>query len=231
MKNSYFKELTLNLQHEGFTVGPEEDGLLSVELDGRCLCCAVENGGIRYRAEDVSNDSRGAALDRTAAIVEATREYMLQMESAPILTASGLEGDYRLLADFNNTVLAGHSTQYGVQFVTWERVQNRTALHQGHYYGPNTGTDGYTAAKRDFATRSGLIPASALFTPEQLMEIYLTSTETLAGIYDMTNERQKCLESIIEQIECNLPDLNERLQQERDLSVLEDPKDSGMQFS
>ena len=84
MKNSYFKELTLNLQHEGFTVGPEANGLLPVELDGRRLCCAVENGGIRYRAEDVSNDSRSAALDRTAAIVEATREYMLQMESAPI---------------------------------------------------------------------------------------------------------------------------------------------------
>ena len=51
MKNSYFKELTLNLQHEGFTVGPEENGLLPVELDGRRLCCAVENGEIRYRAE------------------------------------------------------------------------------------------------------------------------------------------------------------------------------------
>ena len=154
-----------------------------------------------------------------------------QMESAPILTASGLEGDYRLLADFNNTVLAGHFTQYGVQFITWERVQNRTALHQGHYYGPNTGTDSYTAAKRDFATRSGLIPASALFTPEQLMEIYRSSTEALTGAYPITNEQQKCLESIIEQIERSVPDLSERLQKEWELSSLENPEDSGMQFS
>ena len=231
MKNSYFKELTLNLQHEGFTVGPEENGLLSVELDGRHLCCAVENGGVRYRAEDVSNDDRGAALDKVAAIAEATREYMLQMESAPRLTASGLEGDYRLLANFNNTVLAGHSTKYGVQLVTWERVQNQTALHQGHYYGPNTGIDGYTAAKRDFATRSGLIPASALFTPEQLMEIYHGSTEALAGAYPITNEQQKCLKSIIEQIEHSVPDLSEHLQKEWDFSALEVSEDSGMQFS
>ena len=33
-KTRYFRELTLNLRHEGFTVRPEtENGLLSVELD------------------------------------------------------------------------------------------------------------------------------------------------------------------------------------------------------
>ena len=66
-------------------------------------------------------------------------------------------GDYRLLADFNNTVLAGHSTRYGVEFITWDRTQNRIALDQGHYYGPRVGVGGYTAANQDFATRSGLI--------------------------------------------------------------------------
>ncbi len=48
-----------------------------------------------------------------------------QMEAAPKLTASGLTGDYRLLADFNDVVLAGHPTQYGVQFITWECGQLR----------------------------------------------------------------------------------------------------------
>ena len=145
--NSYFNELAINLRHEGFTVGPETDGLLPVELDGRHLCFATENGGIRYREEDIADDSRHAALDRATAVVRATSEYMSQMETAPPLTASGLEGDYRVLADFNGIVLAGHPTQYGHQFVTWERVQDRTALHQGDYYGPGAGADSYTAAK------------------------------------------------------------------------------------
>jgi len=70
----------------------------------------------------VSNDSRSEALDKVTAIVKATAEYMRQMETTPQLTASSLTGDYRLLADFNDTVLAGHPTQYGVQFITWERV-------------------------------------------------------------------------------------------------------------
>ena len=35
-KSRYFRELTLNLQHEGFVVNPEtEEGLLPVELDGQ----------------------------------------------------------------------------------------------------------------------------------------------------------------------------------------------------
>ncbi len=33
-KNSYFKELALNLRREGFTVAGEENGLLSVKMDG-----------------------------------------------------------------------------------------------------------------------------------------------------------------------------------------------------
>ena len=48
-KSSYFKELAGNLQHEGFTVGPEADGLLPVELDGQRLCLAMDTGGVRYR--------------------------------------------------------------------------------------------------------------------------------------------------------------------------------------
>lgn len=66
------------------------------------------------------------------------------------------------------TYLAGHQTQYGVQFITWDRLQDGT-LWQGHYFNPGEGMD---AAKRDFTTRSGLIPAVLLFTREQLAVIF-----------------------------------------------------------
>ncbi len=144
-------------------------------------------------------------------IAKITTEYISQMEVAPFLTASGLEGDYRLLAEFNGTVLAGHPTEYGMQFVTWERVQNRTALNQGNYYGPNVGIDGYAAAKRDFATRSGLVPHSALFAPEQLAEVYRSIHETLDSGYPLTVEREKLLEGAAEQIQQAVPDLEERV--------------------
>ena len=231
-KSRYFQELTLNLQHEGFVVNPEtEEGLMPVELDGQRLCLALDTGAVRYWKEDVADDRRSAALDRVTDVAKITAEYMRQMEAAPQLTASGLTGDYRLLAEFNDTVLAGHPSKYGIQFVTWEWVRDHTALYQGNYYGPEGGTDSYTAAKRNFAARSGLVPRSALFNQEQLIEIYHCSTEALAGIYPITDKQQKCLQSIISQIECSIPNLGELLDQEQELEASESPENGGMQFS
>ena len=92
---------------------------------------------------------------------------MAILENAPRLKASGLHGDYRVLADFGSAVLAGHPTERGVQFVTWEWDFNREGVHHGHYF-----QDDYDAAKRDFTVRSGLVQKDALFEPEQLAEIY-----------------------------------------------------------
>lgn len=231
-KNRYFQELSRNLRYEGLTVKPEtEEGLLPVELDGQRLCLVLETGVVRYWKEDAADDRRSAALDRVTDVAKITAEYMRQMEAAPQLTASGLTGDYRLLAEFNDTVLAGHPSKYGVQFITWEWVRDHTALYQGNYYGPESGTDSYTAAKRNFAARSGLVPRSALFNQEQLIEIYHCSTEALAGIYPITDKQQKCLQSIINQIECSIPNLGELLNQEQELEASESPENGGMQFS
>ena len=156
-KNRYFQELTLNLQHEGFAVKPEtEEGLLPIELDGQRLCLALDTGSVRYWREDTADDHRSAALDKAISITKTTAEYMRQMETAPQLTASGLTGDYRLLADFNDVVLAGHPTRYGVQFATWERVRERAGLNAGNFYGPPGGVDSYTAANEDLKARRGL---------------------------------------------------------------------------
>ena len=124
---------------------------------------------------------------------------------------------------------ARHPTQYGVQFITWDRMNNRTALTPGHYYGPSAGVDSYIAAKQDFATRSGLIPRSALFTPEQLTEIYRSIHETLENEYPITEERQNCLRSAAEQIAHSVPDLEERvaLSNQKEMDA---PEQSGMQF-
>ena len=227
--SKYFRELTLNLQHAGFVVKPEtDDGLLPVELDGQRLCLALDTGTVRYWREDVADDYRSAALDRANSITKATAEYMSQMAAAPQLTTNSLTGDYRLLADFNGVVLAGHPTRYGVQFVTWERSSDRTSLGSGHYYGPGGGADSYTAAKWDFGTRSGLIPRSALFDQKQLIEIYHCSVEVQAGLYSITDEQGKCLQSIINQIELSIPNLGKLLDQEQNIEV---PEDDGMQFS
>ena len=63
--------------------------------------------------------------------------YITAMESAPQLKASGLDGDYRVLADFGSAVLAGSPSKYGVQFVTWDWDYDRTGVVHGHYFMEN----------------------------------------------------------------------------------------------
>ena len=128
-------------------------------------------------------------------------EILKLFDGAPMIKASGLSGDYRAMAEFNNIVLAGHQTKYGMEFVTWEWVQDHTALWQGHY------TDSFEAAKRDFAVRAGLIPQSQLFTDQQLAEVYRCIHETLESDYPITPEREKELKGVAEQIEDAVPTL------------------------
>ena len=109
------------------------------------------------------------------------------MEQAPQIKVDGPGGEYRALAEFNNVVLAGLQTRYGMEYATWEWVQNHTSLWQGHY------GDSYVAAKQDFITRSGLFPKERIFSDQQLAEIYRCIRETLESTYPITLEREKLL--------------------------------------
>jgi len=212
-KNRYFSEVTRNLQREGLAILPEQDGFLPVELDSQPLCLILDSGAVRYWEKDVTNDSRREALERATDIVKVTDEYMSRIESAPVLKAGSLDENYKLLADFNDTVLAGHLTKYGVQFITWARSPDGTSLNQGNYYGPDSGVDGYTAAKQNFAIRSGLVDKAQLFTPEQLAEAYRCIHETLDSAYPLTDSRREILENVCTQIESAVSDLDKLVQE------------------
>ena len=204
----YLEELSRQLRSQGLTVHPRESRDIDVELDGSTLCRINDLGNLGYFADKIAG--KEAILDRIRDMARSTREYMTLLEQAPPLKADGLEDGYQLLAEFNGTVLAGHMTRYGAQFVTWEWVHNKTSLWQGHYYGVGD-SGGYQSAKRDFAVRSGLLPACALFKQEQLAEIYRSIHETLDGDIPLTDKRRKALESAAGQIEEGVPDLEERV--------------------
>ena len=133
-RQQFFRELCTVLGREGFTTQPEQDDLLPVEWDGRPLCRITEGGGVRYWQEDVATPERDQACERATNLACMVQEYMTLMEQAPPLKAQGLSGDFRVLADFNGTVLAGHPTQYGVHFVTWDWNFDRTGLNYGRYF-------------------------------------------------------------------------------------------------
>ena len=163
----FLEETAIRLRQNGFTVEPIEDHHLPVCWEKGRLCRISGRGSVLYRQECVDVPGAQDALQAVIDIAKMTSEYMAILETAPQLKASGLHGDYRVLADFGSAVLAGHPTERGVQFVTWEWDFDREGVHHGHYF-----QDDYEAAKRGFTVRSGLVQKDALFEPEQLAEIY-----------------------------------------------------------
>ena len=133
-KDRYLRETAIVLAREGFQTGKTDTGKLRVLLDGAPLCEVTENGGITYRNEDINEPERVAAKDMVYEIVRNTAEYMRQMETAPFLKADGLEDGYKVLADFNGTVLAGTPSKHGVHFVTWDWAYGHTGVCHGHYF-------------------------------------------------------------------------------------------------
>ena len=163
----FLEETAIRLRQNGFTVEPIEDHHLPVCWKKGRLCRISGRGSVLYRQECVDVPGAQDALQAVIDTAKMTSEYMAILETATLLKASGLTGDYRVLADFSSAVLAGHPTERGVQFVTWEWDFDREGVHHGHYFQQD-----YDAAKLDFTLRSGLVQKDALFEPEQLAQIY-----------------------------------------------------------
>ena len=204
LQEKYLTEVGHRLRRAGFEAGPEYSGLLPIKKDAHHLCTIDMHGGVSYDPDFVRKNGQEDALDQARQIAVETLTYMRQMAAAPLLTADGLSGDYRVLAEFDNVVLAGHEREggYGVEFITWERIQNGTGLWQGNYYENN-----YAAAKQNFATRSGLIPPALLFTPEQMAVIFDAAQNMTAEGFVSNPKQEKLLEQVMEQIEEVVPEV------------------------
>ena len=114
----YLEEVCACLHRAGFETQPLENSQMPVYWNGVPLCRITGKGSVYYRREDTDTPQAEDALFRIEDIAAKTLEYMTAMETAPRLKATDLTGDYRILADFGDAVLAGHPTERGIQFVT-----------------------------------------------------------------------------------------------------------------
>ena len=131
----YLEELKIGLVHAGFEPERIEDQHLPVRWEGHYLCRVSGRGSVLYRQENVDGIGAQDALQSVIHIAAMTAEYMTAMERAPVLQATGLEGDYRILADFGDAVLAGHPSERGVRFVTWEWDWDREGVRHISTFG------------------------------------------------------------------------------------------------
>ena len=195
----FLEETAIRLRQNGFTVEPIEDHHLPVCWEKGRFCRVSGKGSVLYRQERAAPGAQDA-LRTVIDTAKMTSEYMAILETAPRLKASGLDGDYRVLADFGSAVLAGHPTERGVQFVTWEWDFDREGVHHGHYF-----QDDYDAAKRDFTVRGNLVPKDALFEPEQLAQIYHALSLVREQDETLSFGRDQELKELMEQVGGLLP--------------------------
>ena len=208
----FLEETAIRLRQNGFTVEPIEDHHLPVCWEKGRLCRVSGKGSVLYRQENVDSIRAQDALQTVIDTAKMTSEYMAILETAPRLKASGLDGDYRILADFGGTVLAGSPSKYGVQFVTWDWDYDRTGVVHGHYF-----MEKYDEAKQDFDTRSGLIQKEQLFSPEQLTEIFRCCADSVdEDFFELTDTQEEMIRGIQQQIRVCVPDLDERVRQQEE---------------
>lgn len=206
--NTYFKELSRVLAKNEIETAPPENGRLPILLSGQSVGRVEPDGTMCLVPNDITTPEANELYFKVAPIAEMVSEYTKSMEKTFSLTAEGLDEEYRLLAEFNGTVLAGRETEYGMKFATWDWSYDKTGLYQGHYY-----MDEYISAKEDFAKRSGLVSENRLFSSSQLTEMYRCMADTIDSGYELTDEQTKLIEDTQKQIEYAVPDLNDKIAQ------------------
>ena len=197
----YLEEVCISLHRAGFETKPPEECQLPILWNDAPLCRITGKGSVLYHQENVDSIRAQDVLQSVIDTAKMTSEYMVILEYAPRLKASGLTGDYRILADFGDAVLAGHPTERGVQFVTWEWDFDRKGVHHGHYF-----QEDYDAAKRDFTVRGNLVPKDALFEPEQLAQIYHALSFVREQDESLSFGRDRDLAELMEQVGKSLPE-------------------------
>ena len=199
-KERFLREVERQLLRKGLDSEMMEDGILNVKWHGQLLCDVDGDGMVCFPSKTVRGVDADASLQTVIQIASQVREYMPIFARAPALKAIGLEGSYKILADFGDAVLAGRLGKKGANFVTWEWDFDRNGVHMGHYF-----IEDYASAKRDFAARSGLIEPQRLFSDKELGVIRNACEFALTDDATLTYGDETRLRSVQEQIELLLP--------------------------
>ena len=191
------KEVTKKLSGEGYDVTADGEWL-TVALNGNPVA-KINDSDIVYTDGDFYDKDK-SGIASLSGIVRNIYEYCSSYEKAAPLKAEHLSGNYRCLSEFNGTVLAAkYSEQNEFEFVTWDRTFDGKAVCQGNYH-----TD-YTAAKEDFATRSGLVDSDRLFDADELKRIHKCIGFALENDDSLDFNQEKELSELKERLKDLIP--------------------------
>ena len=201
MREKFYAELSRRLREEGIESSYAGTQNLRVSLHGQPVLRVTPSSEIFILPAGSQNEEVNDLYHRVGETADEVYEYVEAVQGAPLLHASDLKEEFRLLADFGCAVLAGRERENdrGYQFVTWVWDFDRRGVSHGHYYEGN-----YHAAKEDFAVRSGLISRAQLFSSEQLTELYRTTDFFLEEGPEPEEKQMKALQEARTKIEYSL---------------------------
>ena len=200
-KEQFLRETERQLRMAQVEAKLEADDLIHASWNGKPLCTVDANGTVRFSPDDIRGVDEDQQLQAVTQTVAQVKEYLRIMERAPTLKAIDLGEDYKILAEFDDIVLAGRMSKNGARFVTWEYDFDRCGVHTGHYFMQN-----YEGAKQDFAARAGLVNHQRLFSDEQLAVIRNAGEFALEDDTTLSYAEEKQLQSVQEQIGQLLPE-------------------------
>ena len=200
-KEQFLRETERQLRMAQVEAKLEADDLIHASWNGKPLCTVDANGTVRFSPDDIRGVDEDQQLQAVTQTVAQVKEYLRIMERAPTLKAIDLGEDYKILAEFDDIVLAGRMSKNGARFVTWEYDFDRCGVHTGHYFMQN-----YEGAKQDFAARAGLVNHQRLFSDEQLAVIRNACEFALEDDTTLSYAEEKQLQSVQEQIGQLLPE-------------------------
>ncbi len=190
----FITEVERKLRSEGYDVAQDGDFLV-VSQDGRAIA-----GVNDIRLINITNDNSDESYLNIKSIVKRVSEYCSVYEKSPLLKADGLTDEYHCLSEFNGTVLAAKNTEYGFEFVTWDRTFDGNGVTQGNYYSD------YSAVKENFSVRSGLIDKDKLFSTEELEQLRKCVNFTARHNGDLKFDDCENLKRLSEKISESLPE-------------------------
>lgn len=213
MTNAFFVELARCLRKQEIDSKIQQDRRLEVFLHGQPVLFVSPKNEVFLLPEMSGNDEAGDLYHEVAQTANEVWDYVEAVQTSDLLSVSGLSEEFHLLADFGGALLAGREREQGCgyQFVTWIWDYHRTGVCYGHYY-----DNDFTAAKQDFAVRSGLISKAQLFSPEELTELYRGIEYLLENGPEPREEQLKAARTAREKIEYTVPILQEKLDHELD---------------
>ena len=127
MKNKYLTELSRRLSEGGIQSTIREDRRLDIFLHDRPVLYVSPSNDVFLLPAGSQNEEASELYHQVAVTADEVYEYVEAMENAPPLRVSGLHEDFRLLADFGGTVLAGLERENGQGY---QFANPRSSLHR-----------------------------------------------------------------------------------------------------